>query len=223
MDLGLPFFVSTRSVILSFAIMVIVLDLVLVRWLKLRKAAWKRLGYVTLGLAAFGLIGAASESRRLIASNYLEISRLRTNLFFSDVRGAIRPPSDICTPVIRGKASPPPKELNREQDEYNEVCAWWKRLEAAIPAAEPENSSGIVWAALPQPPDVSDVSLKSRISELRKTLDYYNSEVKRRKKLESSEKRSDIEVIVVVLTPLFLTLALALSITKVTGEIKLDA
>jgi hypothetical protein len=78
----------------------------------------------------------------------------------------------------------------------------------------------MAWSTLPQPPDISDSVLKTDIAEVRRTIDQYNSELKMRKKLESMAKRSEIEVVVLVFRPLFLMIALALSITKVTAEIK---
>lgn len=219
-----PFFANTGQMLLLFGVTLIILDVVLIRLLNLKRTTWKRMDYISLGLAAFGLIGAVSEVRQLIASNELVYSRQRVTFWFSQVRSAIDPPPTyVCTSFVRGPSSPPPEEFNRTQREYDEVCAWFKQLGSVITRTTQEMSSEIVWSTLPQPPNISDTVLKSDIAELRKSFDQYNSEFKVREELELKAKRSELEVTVLALTPLFLMAALALSITKVTADMKLGA
>ena len=71
MIFSLPFTASTWTILLIFVVLLIVFDLILVRWLKLGNFAWKIVDYIWLGVGALGLIGAASQSRQITATNFL--------------------------------------------------------------------------------------------------------------------------------------------------------
>jgi hypothetical protein len=221
-NLNLPFVASTWKVLCVFVLELIVLDLTLVRWLKLGKVAWKRVDYVWLGFAALGLIGAVAQARQFVAAALLSESDSRMAVAFNDVRSEINFYSEsaaVCRTFVRSEWSPPEEEFRRVQHEYDQSCNWFKQARSRILQVQPSPPEEIRWEQLSQPPDVGDPSLKGMIKGFRQVVDTYNALVKKHDEFEENTKRTGLERTLTVITPILLSLALALRITKVTGEI----
>lgn len=107
------------------------------------------------------------------------------------------------------------------QKEYNQACDWIKRVASRIPAQVATPASPIQPNALPPRPDASTGDLKDIIDGFYRQLGYYNRDVETLNHLVDRAQRNQIEDALVFLSPFLLAVALALRITKVTGELKL--
>ncbi len=222
MIFSLPFTASTWTILLIFVVLLIVFDLILVRWLKLGNFAWKIVDYIWLGVGALGLIGAASQSRQITATNFLPFAvEVKTMTFQSAQQyvSGYRGSPIICRTFTRTEFSPPPEELDRISKEYATVCTWFEQLYAVFPQTEP--TGGIDPTGFPVPPEVTSRDLQDIIGGFARTLDPYNVHATYVENLRRKAQRSEAETSLMIVIPLLLAIALALRITKVTGEIKL--
>lgn len=77
---------NALKLLVLFGFLLITLDLLLVRWLKLSKFAWKRIEYIWLGTVALGLISASAEVRNWLAAQQAQTAKLRAETQFSLLR-----------------------------------------------------------------------------------------------------------------------------------------
>jgi hypothetical protein len=122
------------------------------------------------------------------------------------------------------KFSPPEAEFNETQKEYekeyDEACAWAKDLSARLNHLD--RWSVIDLDSLPKPPPAMQESNIPKVEqEIFDDFKLHNEIARRRQALLIAQKRSGSEENLVILAPLFAVVALALRLTKVTGEIRL--
>lgn len=212
------------TVLLVFCISLILFHAVLVYWVKIGKIGWKIVDYVWVSMAALGLIGSVGQVRQLMATNFarrfdqmspLEYDQLRYTMerYKAGAGGA-------CRTFVRSDWSPPKEEFERMQREYDAVCDWFKKvaerivLEVPIKTIDPK--------FIPSSPSVTDKDLQRQIAEFHRDLDQHNESAQERASLDKAAERSDIEWTWLILSPPLLAIAVALRLTKVTGEIRLE-
>ena len=106
------------------------------------------------------------------------------------------------------------------QREYDAVCDWFKNvaerivLEVPIKTIDPKT--------IPSAPSVAGKDLNRQIAEFQRDLAQHNEAAQERASLDKASERSDIEWTWLILSPPLLAIAVALRLTKVTGEIRLD-
>lgn len=226
-DLFIPLTARLPVVLGVFGGFLLAFDLVLVRWLTLSKVAWKRMDYVWLSLGVLGLLSAAAEVRMASASAQLDMHENRALAAFDSVKALVAvyasSPGAICRTFVRSEYSPPPDEFRKTQAEYDAACAWVKELSEALSkhAAAPPQS--IVPASLPSRPNVSDGALNDMFAGLDHQFRYLDRDMASLGALRENSKRTFTEEQFVDLGPFLLAIALAIRITKVTGEIRLES
>ncbi|HST78965.1 MAG TPA: hypothetical protein VLN58_10795, partial [Verrucomicrobiae bacterium] len=206
-----------------FALFLIGFDLVLVRWLKIGKTGWKRADYFWLAFAALGLLGAVSHARQRVASGQTPYAEMRATATFERLRDLTKSYSQtsiICRKFVRSQYSLPLEDFDRTQREFDATCQWFKSIFEALPAAPPKDE--IARATLPSEPSVSQPDLVQFISSFDLALDEFNRALRGEKFLRENSHETDSDFTMALLTPILLAAALALRITKVTGELKLD-
>jgi hypothetical protein len=218
----LPPITNTWIVLFIFCAALAGFHLALVYWGHLDKLWWKRVDYIWLGLTALGLIGVTAQARQLVAGNLLPYTDDRVNFAYKVVQLEVHDYGTedgrlVCRTFIRSAFSPPPDEFQRTQDEFNRACEWFKQVAAIIqsPSGEIDTNS------FPLKPTVSESALIDAFSQFDRAINNVNSEIRGRALLRSSATRSGSEDFLTIFSPLLLALALALRITKVTGEIRL--
>jgi hypothetical protein len=77
--------------------------------------------------------------------------------------------------------------------------------------------------SLPKRPKVSSVTLIEMLNDFDRTFNYFNDELQSLLSLNQMTARTAGEQALVFVGPFLLAVALALRITKVTGEIKLES
>jgi hypothetical protein len=205
----------------AFALFLIVFHLTLVRGLGLSAFSWKIVDYIWLGFAALGLFSAAAQVRTLAATSQIDMFQQRAANGLSILRYVIRPGPGVCRTFTRAPNSPPQEEFERVQREYNQACEWLDHLGSIIPREVPTPPKLISAASLPGRPDASIGDLKNMIDGVYEQLEFYNRDVEALLVVYNAKQPSHFEDQLIYLGPFLLALALALRITKVTGEIKL--
>jgi hypothetical protein len=220
----LPFVTKPAAMLGIFVVEVLVLHLFLVRRepsSRLSKKSWAIVQYVIIALGFSGLLGAVSTARKLIAQDFVKYTSDTPQQFFRHVRSAIDQGSTegtICRMSVRSESSPPSEQFNRSQHEFDAVCGWYKQLAMSFPTTAPPDSRQIPWSTLPPPPSVTQTQLVEEVSRFRGLLDNYNYVAQRHVGFEEAARPSSADSIVTAVAPILLSLALALQVTKVTGE-----
>jgi hypothetical protein len=210
--------VSARPgyLLLAFLLLLAVMHLVLLLWLKLDDLSWKKVDYVWLGAAALGLMASSAQAGRMLSERYLITERASVASAYSLLRDTLSSPPGVCMPRSRTEWSPP--EFDAIVKEQVHLCS--KALEVAermkpllddFPPLE-ETGFQVVGEQA-----VYERDLARHINEV---ANEYRQYQQRYAALLQSTRQSTPELMFSVLGPLLIAFALALRITKVTGEIK---
>jgi hypothetical protein len=212
---------NPRLLLIAFVVFLIVFDLILVRLLKLDKVAWKRIDYVWLVVAALGLLSTATESRRLLAINELGVVKVRAASEYTFLQAEIRSAKNwVCSPFHRTEYSPP--NYDEIVQEFSKACNYYDSLLADLSSEPPTNFGRFDLPKNIQRPNVKNDSLSDSFIRLDRYIERYNQLSTEHANLIKLNDKTGFERGLTLLGPLLLAFALALRITKVTGEIKLE-
>ena len=218
-----PFLIRLSStplyLLIAFLFLSLFLDLVLVRWWKLSDTAWKKVDYVWLATALLGVLGSSTQAGRFIGANYSKNNQSTLMSAYSELRSALRFGIDagVCPATSqRSPASPLNVEVERE---YEMLCERYKVLFAKLPTE------------LPNPPQRLDqlgftVPQGNRrlvgpyLDMLKARADWYEGIRQDMARWEAAATEGDFEGLLLILGPLLIAFAVALRVTKVTGELK---
>ncbi len=220
-DLELPWVTSTTWILGTFALALVIFQLVLVRWIPLSKVAWKKVDYVWLSLAMLGIIGGVGAARQQIAINFISLAESRITFAEEQIKERLefgRGPA-ICRTFVRSEFSPPPEEFNRIQREYDEQCNWFRTVSEKLQDTTFVKREILRLEDFGILPSGGD---EWATSNLKDAAQWYNNALKAYKELSKARHRSNLEFTLTVVGPFLLAIALALRITKVTGEIRLE-
>lgn len=178
----------------------------------------KRADYYWLGFTALSLISAASAQRQFIAENELQTSRLRVAGSLTDLRSFARAGQQyVCNTAWQAPTIPDPTAQQRYESR-GAACTWFSGL--AKQAARPEISLDATIGLLgqPRPPDVpaswNDETLAGVVTQAQRVAAEY-------KQFTADSQKNELEKGMILMFPYLLAIALALRITKVTGELRL--
>jgi hypothetical protein len=221
-----PVFTNVWIILSIFAAEVLFFHLVLVFWLKLGKRAWKIVDYVWLSLAALGILGAAGQARQLFATNTVASSSQRTQISYMQLLSFVDQFSQegaVCRTFVRSQFSPPPAEFLRAQKDYDSVCHWFWDVQRKLPRLSDvyPDLKEVDLKNLPSEPTVSETDLRETLRGFHNQVDLYNNDAKEYGSVVGATKQSSVEGLLVFTSPLLLSFAIALRISKVTGELRL--
>ena len=208
----------------------VLFDLVLVRWLKVNAITWKKIDYVWLSFAGLGFFPAVTKIRDVAAPSLLERSRAPMDEARRALVAYLEQHRDLpClnTPVTKATVR------------VNTLCAWIQFEKYGLGTGYP---SGLVAAEIfPEVKGLDQESIEGKFDTVadlgtgpksapqRPRNDYrpklardYDTAAKNYQELSRRIRRSDYEEVLILLAPFALSVALALRITKVTGEITLE-
>lgn len=198
------------------------LHLLLVKLSPLSSIQWKKVDYIWLSFALLGILAAAANNRSAIAGNLVQLAeaRNRGSLEWVYRSADFGTSAAICRSFVRGPASPPQEEFDRIQREFNSQCSWFKSVVASLGPLDKRLQKPIDLQGLVGPPPAAadDWAIKSLVS----AVAVYNSSLRDLDILQKEKAPGDGELILQFLGPIVLALALALRLTKVTGEIQLE-
>jgi hypothetical protein len=225
-DIFLPAGANPTAVLGTFIGFLIVLDFVLVRLFKLGELAWKKVDYVWLAFSALGLLSAIAQVRIDSASGQLDLADQRTQAALTEVRDQMtflaQTPGAYCRNLVRTEFSPPVVEMDRMQREFDATCAWAKTAQQFIREHSAEilrSTDGAI--RLPTRPRATLADLNESFTSLDEALSNFRKAVDARNTLRAETTKTSTEVVLEFLWPYLLAFALAIRITKVTGEIRL--
>lgn len=221
--MNLPFPITTNpwALVGLFFVALLVLHVVLVFWLKVGKRGWKLADYYWLGFTAIGLIGASGQARHLVAKNMEPTAKAHASWEYDRLLYEINfysaDPGVICRTFT---PSPLLSEAQHYavQTQFDAACKWMKDVSRLVP---PKDAGGPLdintWPGRPTVHNETDQFMQT---VFRYVADY-NESVHSRDDIHQKSETSELEDIVTVVSPMFLALALALRITKVTGELRM--
>jgi hypothetical protein len=196
-------------VLLVFVGALLAFDLALVRWWKLDKIGWKRVDYVWLGFAALGLISSVEQLRQQSPS------RAFAQLQASMEESLPTQPLLIAIAGCRDGGSIGPGKDGA-------ACAWARRVAVELkPRPEESPSSMRDRLRLVARPPVASNPLVRALVALQEWYLAASLDVLDRIGAMKAQSRA-LESLLFRIGPLLMAVAVALRITKVTGEIKLD-
>lgn len=188
----------------------------------LGRVGWKVVDYVWL---LFGLLGALSgvqAVRQEIAAGLLPEAEdvLRSEGAAILDRIAIGASPAVCRTLDPFEAAPPDDETARRQREFDEVCQWFRaakrRVQGGLPAERPLTMEALGGGPVPEAREFSIVdSLGDAVARYERA----HATVER---LSLEADQSDAEAALSAIGPFLIAVALALRITKVTGELRLE-
>ncbi|HZF12202.1 MAG TPA: hypothetical protein VFE33_25730 [Thermoanaerobaculia bacterium] len=185
------------TILLLFAVLLVAFDLVLVRWLKLGKQAWKRVDYLWLSFAALGLLGAVSQARIYAAGSQLSQYHARAAMRYEDFRQLVimlaAKPGAVCRTFTPSEHSPVTDTFLRVQREYDQACYWVSDLAGRLPAQPSDPAAPMSPNSLGARPQATIGDLKDIIDGVYRQLGYYNRDAAVVSNLAGQTQRSEAE------------------------------
>ncbi|MGF6368351.1 hypothetical protein OKW40_001101 [Paraburkholderia sp. RAU6.4a] len=192
---------------------------------RLGKRGLKIIDYFYLGAGSLGLLGSIATNRVDIAKNMLSLANDREEFAYRQVVESISTdlPLIICRKFVPSELSPP--NLSETKRQYDLACDWLKDLRTKIPSVTPQDPDEVIalnkaWVTKPK---IDDPALIDNLKEGDIYIADFNARYKELEYLNGQGKTSELEDVLHILAPFFIAIAVALRVTKVTGELKIDA
>ena len=177
---------------------------------------WKKIDYWWLGFSALSFITAAAGARQLVASN--ELARSNGPVQFQSQN--LRTFAESARRYACDTPWQPPPYIDpagqHRFDTRNEACSWFTDLSQKFSRAGDSLAAEISVLDRTLPPSIPS---SWDYQPLTLAVTYAKEVLQWRRQLETDAARSDFEEGFVFLAPYLLAIALALRITKVTGEL----
>jgi hypothetical protein len=201
-----------------FVALLLVMHLVLIRLSSLSDVAWKKVDYIWLCAAALGLIGSSGKVDQFLSERYSHGHGQWTANSYRFLRNSLINPVGVCTIYTKSPNSPP--DFDEMAKENQELCLKSNEIAKQMPKSF-ENGDY---------PPLADTGFKrfgqnvkyetQFIANINRIADEYAADQAAFAQYKETSKPSDAEDVLTVLSPLLIAFALALRITKVTGDIK---
>ena len=210
--------------LITFVAALVISHFVLIKFFKLSAIAWKRVDYIWLSMAAFGLFATSSQVDQYLSGQLLqnlEIPRAENDyrLLRRWVDDAAKPESSIC--IVRVRSDFSPDDFDDIVQEQQSQCSYFKSLNTNMPSSVSYPLKPLVELGYVQ--YLGTTNYESFYVE---TLQKYASEYEEQRDLvlsrELALQTSTFEFLMMLFGPLLLCLALALRMTKVTAEIQAE-
>ena len=202
----------------GFVAALVIFHILLVWPRNLSKKGWKYVDYVWLVVALLTIVSFSSDFRRQVTENKLELAMLRVksmHALFSDLY-ANQPPSYVCMKFVRGEFSP--DNFDDVQEEFDRICDWFRLFGPRFSTTTLPDYHPFPIELLEAPNSTSEF-LVEVIGELKQQLSYYNDAVDARMRASRETAETEFEESIRLLWPWLFYLAVALRMTKVTGEV----
>lgn len=221
--LTIPWFADHSYVIGLFVAACFILHLLLIRLFPLSSIGWKKVDYIWLIMAFIGIFGSVSKNHAEISKNLYAFDLPHADFDYTEIVNQVDfsiNSGAYCRTFVQGPYSPSPNEMAKLQHEYDGQCAWFKKFGAAL-KLQPKNSylpiDLIQMAGNPPAGGGSQA-----YDYIRYSISRYNDDVADLNTLKKNQQYNDFDELIQFLGPIFLAIALALRMTKVTGEIRIE-
>lgn len=209
---------STWYAILLFTAALAIFHVLLV-WLpatRLGETAWKKIDYIWLSLTLISLVALTSEARQSLASNMLPLLETRVMFAGQDFQNTLpRWEEFVCNPPYEKSERSPPNfdELMQELSRY---CGWLGELRPIINTSVEQHQ---LIDYLPFEVTTGHLTIIGDLEHLAYQVDSYNAAVREFDQASLDAEKSELDFILGYFAPILLAVALALRITKVSGEL----
>jgi hypothetical protein len=228
MDFSYPLTANPFALVLAFVGALILSHAVLLPLLGFNELRWHALDYLWLPMVLLGVLAAAQQNR-------VEISTAFRGAWEHQLRGSIAEANRLlnyhtsdrtylCKKATRSEYSPPPHIFDQMEKDGVKTCKWFRDLQQFLPKAVESIPKDFSLERVPQPPKLSGYSgsgpedaIENMQSSLRDVVQAL-AEIR----THTAEKESPFVVqLAKYYGPLLVCFALAIRITKVTGEARI--
>jgi len=216
----LPSIVQMKWVLITLALVVIAFHLQIFFVSNLSKEQWVWTDYCWLTIAFVGVIGIASENRRMIAADHFHVHNDRVVISSKHLRERLEWMASgplICRKFIKDINSPEDPEFTRRQKQYDLACEWYRKTSRSY-----EVSVKTINPIMSLPAKVTDPMLLRSHKRTINLLEDLNTAIEVREKRRRDTLEAPGEKILRQLAPFLLAIAIAIRLSKVTGEILLE-
>lgn len=217
-----PSILSNNWLILGvFVGSLIVAHLILVTWWPLTDIGWKKVDYLWLAVAGLTLFSATSTLRHNESRDAILFSQGYWSTLNQTILEVVHNDTHYTcdTHFIRGEYSP--KNFDEVGREFSHACNWYraasKTIEAELRKPEPNLRPDLIR----NPTETTNPTLRQGLAVLFHFLAMQAEVNSRRVVWRSMAQDDDWDVFRTRVAPLMFAVALALRLTKVTGEIRL--
>jgi hypothetical protein len=219
-DFTYPILISPVAMFVIFAICLLAFHLVLVKLWPLGKRGWKKVDYIWLAVAGLGILGTAGAMRRQIATSFAKTAEIRARSSYDFARYQMTSLAGPAVCLTFTKSDFSPRNLDEIQVEYNRVCEFGRGVLNKVPSEMPKESG---FPDFGKWPEVKDGILKEIFSEIEQAIDRYRVARNNLEALRKDAEYSSLDDNLLFLSPFLFAVALALRITKVTGELRAES
>jgi hypothetical protein len=222
MDLPLLVRISSSPVLLLLTlVLATLLCHALFLWLfPLGEVNWKRVDYIWLFAATLGVLASSGKAARFIAENQLEnfqepVTITSYDLLRADIKSGV---AGLECVVLRRSAESPP-DFEERVKEQQAMCEQYKKLDAQMPKSiEPPFKPVKELGFVPLTGNPEYVSAPFEV--VNRDAEEYERNREMYDEITEKTKSSKWENAYLAMGPLLLAVAVALRITKTTGEIQ---
>ncbi|PNQ63040.1 hypothetical protein [Vibrio sagamiensis] len=177
------------------------------------KRKWKYVDYLWPIIAGVGMLGAVSEIRSSVADNWAQTEQTRAVTILEAIQdySVQQIKSEFCSGLIPAT----------EQQTYNEACRWYLSVAKYLKFLEfkqlPKISHNQLFASAPN----SDWA-KDDVVWVQGMVDEYQKQKTQYEQTKLAQIKHPLERIFWYVSPYLICFAVALRLTKVTGELRLE-
>lgn len=217
-EMSLPWFTDFKTIFFVFLIFLLIFHILFIKIFQFSSIAWKRIDYIWLSMAFFGMLSSVGSGREVVSKNMLELERNWLNSQRELIVDNLKSGTSIavCRQFIQSQYSPPPDEFKKMQMEYDAQCEWFKNSHTRFQALQNDSNDLDLHTLFGVYPAGGE---QDRYKSLLDLVNKYNLQLNSVKNLEVSARTTDFELFVRLLGPAFLAIALAMRMTKVTAEV----
>lgn len=223
-----PLAVSPVVLLVVFLASLAMAHVVLLRLFALDEVRWQLIDYVWLSLALLGLLGAVAQNRQQVAGNFEIVARMRAESYLSSARRLSdrhsRAESALCRHPTRTQTSPPAEVFDARVADDQRTCEWFRATLSVLPKTVDEVPAAFGPGSLPSRPARSVHSPDAEDYLITLTRDDVANLVENMQLLSmhhSVKSPSEWQQYLTYIGPFLLAFALAIRITKVTGEVRI--
>ena len=179
---------------------------------------WRKADYWWLAFLVLGLVGAAGDVRRARAPDEVTTREARLTTSLSIARFVVSG-GYHCMHYVRSDFSPP--NLEEIQAQRDRLCAWTREILNALPEAAPVEVDDLELLSALSMPAISNAPLISEAQDVEEAIEDLHAAADSLNQARALLEPTSWEQFWTFFYPPLLALALALRITKVTGEVRL--
>lgn len=182
--------------------------------------AWKRVDYIWVGLASLSIVSGAAEARKVMSGVLYDQTTARYIADVNYVRRETQRWRDVYCNAQRVRSELSPSNFDELVRQEKMACQWFQEALDYLKKRDTQFEKGDFSISLPTYKVQDPYSLQGihRVEDLVKEfVDFKNYQ----KSLAAAKDRTELELILLVFSPVMFAAAVALRLTKVTGEVRI--